>query len=289
MISCPVCNHHSTLYLSTRDFMVTQEEFNIYKCKNCTFLFTQPVPSDISRYYQSTEYLSHHSDATNLISLLYNKVRNQQLEYKLSLIQTYASGNHLLDYGCGTGSFLKHSKDNGYHISGLEVDNDARTIAESITSQHIFSDQNDLPADASFDIITLWHVLEHLSDPLAKLKYFQSCLNVGGILVLALPNFHSWDADHYSEYWAAYDVPRHLFHFSRSSIHKMAAQTNFSVNGIHPLKYDAFYVSLLSEQYKGRSIMRYPFAFINGLRSNFYARTSGEYSSLVYILQKSND
>ncbi|MCA6078515.1 class I SAM-dependent methyltransferase [Fulvivirga sedimenti] len=283
---CQACGNQSLQhYLTVRDHFLSKEEFDLLHCIHCDMLTTYPVPEDISRYYDSEDYLSHQFTKKNLITALYKFIRDVQVNNKLDLIGSYHSAGSLLDVGCGTGYFLKTAQTNGYHVSGVEINTGARQVAQELIQIPIYASLSDIK-ESAFDIITLWHVLEHLPKPVTQFQRLHSLLSSKGTLLIAVPNYKSKDAVHYKEYWAGYDVPRHLYHFSQQSIHKLADKTGFIIERVVPMKYDSFYVSLLSERYKNSGPTAYINAFIQGMRSNMSASGSTEYSSLIYVLQK---
>jgi 2-polyprenyl-3-methyl-5-hydroxy-6-metoxy-1,4-benzoquinol methylase len=191
-----------------------------------------------------------------------------------------------LDFGCGTGDFLKIAKDNHWDICGVEPNANARLIANQKTDDSVFdSDQLSKLQKYSFDVITLWHVLEHLPNLKEQIELFESLLKPNGRLIIAVPNYKSFDAQHYKNYWAAFDVPRHLWHFSQKSISTLVQESRMEVVKTKPMIFDAYYVSLLSEKYQN-GFMNPLKAFWVGWRSNFKAKHSGEYSSLIYIIKK---
>jgi len=285
-VNCPRCHQQATLFLKAKDHLVSGETFELMQCTPCDFLFTFPVPDDIGSYYDSSAYLSHHSQQQNLITFLYKTVRQIQLSRKIRLLEGLTPGRRLLDYGCGTGAFLSAARSHGFNCTGIEPDPDARIIAESTSRALVYPALDDIETSDKFDTITLWHVLEHTSSPWQLLSSLYHILSAKGILVIAVPNYYSADAKHYGAYWAGYDVPRHLFHFSHKSIHLLCNESGFKLIETKPMVFDAFYVSLLSEKYKGRNIFSYPGALIQGLRSNMKATKNGQYSSLIYVLQK---
>ncbi len=267
------------------DYLVTQEEFILNKCSNCGFVFTNPRPSiiEIGPYYKSEDYYSHSSENRSLISMAYNWVRSYNIKKKLSLIKskTLNTGN-LLDYGCGAGLFIHQAKKEGWSVNGIEPSEDARKVAHSFGLDVKSPESIDDLKDESFDVISLWHVLEHLHDIEEVIPKLKAVLKEKGYLVVAVPNLLSWDAEKYQDKWAAYDVPRHIYHFSPKDIQGLFDKFGMRVVSTYPMKFDSFYVSLLSEN---KSIMAYLRAFINGLRSNMSAKSTGNYSSLIYIIQ----
>lgn len=287
---CPVCRNQSfSEFLSCKDYTVSQETFTIVNCNSCGFKFTNPIPdiSDLGRYYQSEEYISHSNTKKGLISRLYHVVRNYTLKKKLNLISGYVSRGTILDYGCGTGMFLNTMKTAGWKTYGMEPDSGARSLAAQM-GLVIGKDKEELASMApgiKFDAITLWHVLEHVTDLDQTLKYFSAHLNPNGALIIAVPNHTSLDAQHYGKFWAAYDVPRHLYHFEPKTLEALLATAGFKLINKHPMKFDSFYVSMLSEKYKSGTI-NYLNALWNGLKSNSKAKTPGDYSSVIYIFKQ---
>lgn len=281
-------NENQNIYIKVKDYSVSGEDFQLIHNTEFDYLETTPKPSEetLPNYYKSEDYISHTNSKRNAFEKVYHQVREISLKKKLKLINSFNSEEKtLLDIGCGTGAFLKVAKDNGWSISGVEPDEDARTIASSIAGNTIYN-TNELSKfkEHSFDVITLWHVLEHLPNLEEQVLLFKRLLKPKGTLVIAVPNYKSYDAVYYKNFWAAYDVPRHLWHFSQTAIKRLFQKENLKVVKTLPMIFDAFYVSLLSEKYKNKRMN--PFrAFFVGLRSNLKAKRSGEYSSLIYIIK----
>ena len=285
--NCPVCKGTEfTPFLTCKDYTVSQESFNIVSCKACNFRFTNPRPSDseIGKYYKSEDYVSHSDTKEGLINRLYHMVRTRTLKQKLGLIKGYVSRGTILDYGCGTGMFLKTCSDAGWKSFGFEPDDDARKLAEGKGLS--VADSKEVLIGNKYDIISLWHVLEHVTDLKETLEFFSKSITESGRLIIAVPNYTSVDAKHYKEFWAGYDVPRHIYHFEINSLKKLLGNHGFSLEETKPMKFDSYYVSMLSEKYKTGS-MNYPSAFLNGLKSNSAAKDSSQYSSVIYIFKKS--
>ncbi|RFC55865.1 class I SAM-dependent methyltransferase [Brumimicrobium aurantiacum] len=284
--NCPVCEEsYFKDYLSVKDHMITREEFKIVECDNCGFHFTNPIPEidKIGEYYKSEEYISHSSNKKGVINFLYNRVRNITLKEKVKWIKNETDGKCLLDIGSGTGHFLKVANDHGFKGTGLEPDADARDFAHK--NNHVrSSDQAELYniESNSFDVITMWHVLEHVYDLRKDLKRIDEILKSDGRLFIAVPNMNSHDARHYKEDWAAYDVPRHLYHFQKNDISRLMLDFGFDLKKVIPMPYDAYYVSMLSEKYKNRFSL---LGVLRGFISNMKARKYG-YSSQVYVFEK---
>lgn len=284
---CPVCGStHFTDFLVCRDYTVSHQLFNLIKCSTCNIVITSPQPGheELGRYYQSDDYISHTSKANSFIDKLYLAARRFTLSKKQKLITSLCPAHGtLLDIGCGTGDFLQTSRQHGWSVQGVEPGEKARTL----------SLQKGLPVASSleevqgnFDLITLWHVLEHLPDLNKSIKNIYTRLKPGGILLIAVPNHNSYDAQQYKSQWAGYDVPRHLWHFDQHNMERLLHKHSLAVQKTLPLLLDSFYVSLLSETYIGKKPSRYPKAFWAGLLSNLKASVSGEYSSLIYVATK---
>lgn len=277
------------IYLNVKDHSVSGEEFQLVYNQQLEMLETFPQPSEeqLPTYYQSEDYISHTDAKRNLFEKAYHFIKTIALKRKLKLINSFGSEDkQLLDIGCGTGDFLKVAKDNQWNVSGVEPNPNARSIANKKTNNSVFDiDQLLKFKKHSFDVITLWHVLEHLPKLENHIAVFESLLKPNGRLVIAVPNYNSFDANYYKKFWAAFDVPRHLWHFSQNTISKLVQEKSMEVINTQPMTFDAFYVSLLSEKYKN-GFMNPIKAFWIGWRSNFKAKRSGEFSSLIYIIKK---
>ncbi len=268
--------------------MLTGESFAITQCANCSFLFTNPRPVevDLSKYYKSEAYISHTNKATNLVNFTYKLARNYTLAKKVKLINSISPEKSVLDYGCGSGEFLSACQKKAWKIHGFEPDQQAREKAASITQTNIISDLKDLKYLDQVSLITLWHVLEHVPNLNATIEQLKSKLTKNGKFLIAVPNHESYDAQYYKEYWAAYDVPRHLYHFSMKTMKGFLQKHGLKLYKTIPMILDAYYVSLLSEKYKnGRN--NYINSIIIGYKSNTYAKVNkNNYSSLIYIAGK---
>ncbi len=272
-------------FIECKDHTVSGEKFQLLYDDQLDMLVTSPKPneSELPKYYQSEDYISHTDAKRSLFEQLYHMVKTYSLNKKVRLITKLHKGHgDLLDIGAGTGDFLAVAKRKSWKINGTEPNNDAKKLAQqkgvNLEASTTNYDSN------SFDVITMWHVLEHipkLEDQIVELKRL---LKPNGYLVIAVPNFKSYDAQYYKSFWAAYDVPRHLWHFSKNAIQNLFGQYNLVLQKTLPMKFDSFYVSLLSEKYKnGR--MNFLKAFLIGLRSNIKAKRTGAYSSLIYVLK----
>ncbi len=282
---------NNSTYLNTKDHSVSGEKFQLIYNEELDMLETSPQPSEdkLPNYYKSENYISHTDTKRNLLEFVYHSVRQIALKRKLKLINSFDSESKiLLDIGCGTGDFLSSALKNGWKITGIEPDEKARSIANSKTNNCVF-DTGELEklSPNSFDVITLWHVLEHLPNLENQIAQLKRLLKPNGTLVIAVPNFKSYDAHYYKEFWAAFDVPRHLWHFSKTSISELFRKENLKLVNTLPMIFDSYYVSLLSEKYKSGDMN--PFrAFWVAWRSNSKAKHSKEYSSHIYILKSDN-
>jgi len=288
--NCPVCQNNTFVeFLKVQDYTVSQEKFTIQECKNCSFKFTNPRPdlTQIGDYYKAESYISHTNTSKGLIAKLYHSVRKYTLKGKLNLINSLSpTKGKLLDVGCGTGMFLNVCRENGWTVNGIEPDGGARQIAEEINKAAIETEILSSFKNETFEIITMWHVLEHVHLLNETIDWLKERLNEKGYLIIAVPNHESKDAEIYQEHWAAYDVPRHLYHFSQKSIKQLFEQKGFSLKETLPMKFDSFYVSMLSTKYQSGKI-NYIKAFLDGLKSNLSAGgNNGNYSSLIYIFKK---
>lgn len=272
------------IYLETTDHLVSKEKFRLEYSTENDMLVTQPIPKNLSNYYESNNYISHKDEAKTLLEKVYQTVKKIALKRKLALINKYTNTSKtILDIGCGTGEFLITARKNNWNTLGVEINDEARnkSCKKNITTYKFIEEVK----SSQFNIITLWHVLEHLKDLNGTITKISSLLDTDGTLIIAVPNYKSYDANYYKEYWAAYDTPRHLWHFSQKSISTIFENHNLKVVRTLPMYFDSYYVSLLSEKYKtGKS--NYLKAFYRGLRSNLKAKRTGEYSSLIYVLQK---
>lgn len=283
--TCPACGASSlSTYLTVTDHFLSKENFNLDLCSSCHLLFTNPRPTidRIGDYYKSEDYVSHSSTKKGFVNKVYGWVRSYTLKKKISLLRELTNGKQLLDIGAGTGHFLTKAKQSGYSVLGLEPDEDARKVALSENGIEL-KDLNLLhELNKSFDIISMWHVLEHVYNLQTDLDKIVSLVNQDGVLIIAVPNYTSFDAQYYKEFWAAYDVPRHLYHFSPKSIIPLVESKGLKFEKMLPMKFDSYYVSMLSEKYKGGSMLK---AMRIGFLSNLKAK-EGLSSSQIYIFRK---
>ena len=265
--------------------------FPVCECRSCTLRFTQDVPDEgsIGPYYKSEDYISHSNTSKGLINKLYQSVRKRTLKKKRKLVEhsTGIKKGQLLDIGSGTGAFVNEMKQQGWQVKGLEPDKDARQAAKKIYGLELSGmEQFYQLSTGYYDAITLWHVLEHVHDLQPYMQQLKTVLKENGKLFIAVPNYTSKDAANYNEYWAAYDVPRHLYHFSPKAMQVLLEKNNLKLLRYEPMWYDSFYISMLSSKYRnGKTNL--PGAFINGLGSNLKAMGDvKKCSSVIYIVSK---
>ncbi|NTW23809.1 MAG: class I SAM-dependent methyltransferase [Lentimicrobium sp.] len=287
---CLLCDNKAfTTVTNLKDYFLSGEEFAIYKCTNCGLLVTRPMPelSSLGKYYASENYISHSDNKKDAFSIAYRLIRNYTHGRKYKLIRSFNPVKSVLDIGCATGEFLNFCAKKGLQTMGIEPNEKARNIAETTYKLDI-KDEHEIDSldNESFDVITMWHVLEHVPDINKRMSDIFRLLKDKGLAYIALPNHASHDAQYYNRYWAAWDVPRHLFHFDQKAFSLLATKHGFEIVSIRPMLFDAFYVSLLSEKYmSGKS--SYPKAIRRGLISNMKARSgTKDYSSLIYIIKK---
>jgi 2-polyprenyl-3-methyl-5-hydroxy-6-metoxy-1,4-benzoquinol methylase len=272
-------------FLTVKDHSVSKEIFELYHDETLDMLITSPQPSleNLGRYYESEDYISHTDNKRSLFEKAYHFVKNIALKNKLNLINSEQSRKgRILDIGAGTGDFLLTAKNDGWETVGVEPSERAKNIA--IQKGISFVNEIDALENNSFDMITMWHVLEHVPNLELQIQELKRLLKPTGTLIVAVPNFKSYDAKYYNEFWAAYDVPIHFWHFSKKAIQSLFEKVDIKLEKVLPMKFDSFYVSLLSEKYKTGK-MNYISAFFIGLKSNLKASSTKEYSSHIYVLK----
>ncbi|MCC9017762.1 class I SAM-dependent methyltransferase [Flavobacterium lipolyticum] len=274
-------------FLSVKDHSVSKEIFDLYYDETLDMLITSPQPDleNLGRYYESEDYISHTDNKRSLFEKAYHFVKSIALKNKLNLINGEQSQKgRILDIGAGTGDFLLTAKNDGWETVGVEPSERAKNIA--IEKGISFVNGIDALENNSFDVITMWHVLEHVPNLELQIRELKRLLKPTGTLIVAVPNFKSFDAKYYNEFWAAYDVPIHFWHFSKKAIQSLFGKVDMKLEKVLPMKFDSFYVSLLSEKYKTGK-MNFVKAFFIGLRSNLKASGTKEYSSHIYVLKNS--
>lgn len=291
LISCPICNIDSFKhFLTCRDYTVSRETFNLVKCTGCGLVYTNPRPTEqqIGKYYESEDYVSHSNTQKGFINKIYHVVKRKAIKNKIRLIKSLNTPKkNLLDIGCGTGTFIGECQREGWNVLGIEPNEKARLRAIKDYNVKVVNPEGLMLLESnSYSVITMWHVLEHVHTLTKRIEEIYELLNTGGYILIAVPNLTSSDAKYYKNHWAAFDVPRHLYHFSPEVIINLFESKYLKHIKSLPMKMDSFYVSMLSEKYK-KSVFQLPRAFIQGLLSNLKAGNDAEkYSSVIYIFQK---
>jgi 2-polyprenyl-3-methyl-5-hydroxy-6-metoxy-1,4-benzoquinol methylase len=275
---------NNIFFKKVKDYSVSKEIFELHHNPEYDLLITFPKPTleKLPRYYESEDYISHTDGKRSLFERMYHTIKNIALKNKVNLINAQSQKGTLLDIGAGTGDFLVVAKNDGWDTIGIEPSEKAKTIAIN-KGVNFATNLSDLE-DHSFDVITMWHVLEHVPNLDEYILELKRLVKPTGTILIAVPNFKSFDAEYYGRFWAAYDVPRHIWHFSKTAIQKLFAEKEMNLIRVLPMKFDSFYVSLLSEKYKTGK-MNFIKAFIVGLKSNKNGKQTKEYSSHIYIIK----
>ena len=286
-IHCPLCKSELKTIFTTKDYLVSGEKFDIVECSNCRLRMTNPFPDKekIGNYYESDAYISHAEESKGIFDSIYNMVRSYMLGRKRKIVEN-SSGikqGSLLDIGCGAGHFLSSLKENGWDVKGVDASQKARELVKSQFDIDVITPENWFNSDETYDIITCWHSLEHVYDPWVYLEKIKTQLSVDGVLIVASPNYESTDGNKYGADWAAYDTPRHLYHFAPISMQKIMFNNEFLINEIHRMAFDAFYVSILSSQHMEKPM-------ISGIWNGFVSWLScwvnkEKCSSLIYVMK----
>jgi 2-polyprenyl-3-methyl-5-hydroxy-6-metoxy-1,4-benzoquinol methylase len=292
LVKCPLCKSGNVLnHLEVKDHAVSKKAFILCRCADCTLLFTNPRPhaEDIGPYYDFPEYYSHEDKVETFTQWLYQKIRSYSLKKKVTLIDSLVAKGTLYDYGCGTGQFIQQAAAQGWQVKGIEPNDKAREQAIQKNPNAVFSAITELQELDTADVITLFHVLEHIHRLRKTVNNILTHLKPGGYLIIAVPNHESADAQHYGKDWAGWDVPRHLYHFNTAAMKSFQHEFDLEKVNTLPMVFDAYYVSLLSEKYRrpmAGLLMTYLRACYQGFISNKKAAKPGDYSSNIFIYRK---
>ncbi len=289
--NCPVCSATTySKYLETEDYFFSNERFSLVKCTKCNLVFTNPIPelSKIGDYYETDKYLSHNSGSSGIIGTIYKKVREINLKNKYSIILKFKKEGSVIDIGSGTGEFLNYLSNRKWKTKGIEPSKNAREFARENYNIEVNeeSELSNIPNE-QFDVLTMWHVLEHVYNLDERMKTIVRILKADGIAIIALPMVDSADSLQFGKYWAGLDVPRHLYHFSANTFETLAKKYNLKIIDRYPMKFDSLYVSWLSHQAMKHSLSLLR-GVLSGLKSNLKANKNSNYSSMIFVLNKSS-
>lgn len=290
--NCPVCNGNEfSTILSCTDFFVSGEKFKIKQCSSCGFKITENIEDEenIGSYYQSENYISHSNTTKGVVNSVYHQVRKYMLGRKRRLVEKAAAiqKGHILDVGTGTGFFLNEMKEYGWHVTGIEKSDNAREFAQSeFNLDNLPTEELFKLKEKSYDVISLWHVLEHIHQLNENMDAFFRLLKNDGKLIIAVPNHDSYDAKHYKQFWAAYDVPRHIWHFAPDQMKQLGEKHGFKLMSLHTMPFDSFYVSMLSEKYKKSSLALFKGIFHGKISWLGSLINRARCSSVIYVFEK---
>lgn len=288
---CPLCgSSEPRFWASIVDHSITKEVFSLVDCERCGFRSTNPRPDSrtIGRYYQSAKYISHSDASSTIVERLYQVARRIGMRGKYRIVHQLHPHGRILDIGCGTGSFLAYLMSRGYLVQGVEPDLKARERAIAEHGIPVLPSLEQVPGFEQFQVVTLWHVLEHLPDLRSSLKRIYAQLADQGVIIIAVPDRGAWDADHYKTAWAAWDVPRHFYHFRQKDVHALLREHGFELIQTRKMWLDAPYIAILSEGYMGSPKL---FALLRGglmgVCSNLISLlTNRPTSSSLYLARK---
>ena len=271
--------------MKIKDHFLSQETFEVKPSMYPGILETVPKPSEdkLADYYDSLDYISHQTQSKSLKDKIYQSVKSLMIQRKKSQILKFYKTGKILDIGAGTGDFLEAFEDDKWEKFAIEPSEKLHPVfkQKNILRQNELSNFD----DDSFEIITLWHSLEHISNLEHTLLEIKRILKPKGVIFIAVPNHKSYDAKFYKTYWAAWDVPRHLWHFSRTGLKTLFSDYHLKCIQEKAMPFDSYYVSLLSETYRPNGLKVR--AFLIGLLSNLKASINNEYSSITYVLKNS--
>lgn len=236
-IPCNLCGStEAEVAITAQDFLLERPDAQVQfvKCDRCGLFYQNPRPTPeemMSHYPSNYEPFDLHPDDERS-SRLERIAVNYGLSKRRGLILRYRKSGRILDVGCATGLFLHvMNMDANWDAHGVEPNNYAATIAQErygLNVHHGTLEQAQYPA-RSFDVVTLWDVLEHVHDPAATLDEIHRILKSDGLLILRVPNGISRDAGLFKETWAGWDPPRHLYVFTPDTLTKLLAKQGYAI------------------------------------------------------------
>ena len=293
MEKCPICGHNEfEKVYDLDDYKITQETFSLQKCTHCTLIYTvdPPLGDNIGRYYESDDYLEHSNRKNDLFSRMYGWGRDLMFGYKYGILKKLGSEKKILDIGAGSGYFLNFMRGKGYSVTGIEMSERARNHAKEVHNLDIHPDEmfHNKAFKEKFDIISLWHVMEHLYDLNQVVKRFDELLNPNGHLVIALPNYNALEVEIYKKYWNGWDVPRHLWHFSPQSLKHLMNNHGFEIERMKMMPLDPLFNTLLTNKYRqGNAVMNVLRMCTVGVMSLISGLFNVEKaSSIIYVIKR---
>ena len=268
-------------HIEVVDHFLTNETFTIKKTPIKGLLQTHPPPpkNKIQQYYSTNKYISHDSTGSGPFYFLYRTIRRINFWFKYWLMNKKELFSKMLDFGSGDQYFIQQLQQRKHNVFGVDP------LKPNMSKQVYDSIFNESLDNKKFSCITAWHSLEHVYELENVIKRFCQILDENGIVIVAVPNYRSFDAKFYKSFWAAYDVPRHLWHFDKQSIIKVFYNNGFSFIKTTPLLFDSYYISLMSEKYK-KSNFRIFNSIVVGTVSNIAAFFTKEYSSNIFVFKK---
>ena len=268
-------------HIEVVDYFLTKEKFKIQKTSVPGLLKTTPTPTkeDIIKYYKSERYISHNSRKTGLFFFFYRFLRSINFYVKYRFLSSTKNNQNVLDFGSGEGYFLNKLQKKGIKACGVDS---SETPSLTSVYKSIFAEQLN---NQKFSHITAWHSIEHVHDLEKTISRMYDLLDEKGTIIVGVPNYLSFDARYYKRFWAAYDVPRHLWHFDKKSLKEVFENKGFRLVKSSPMILDAYYVSLLSESYKKSTLKILKSIFV-GTISNALALFTKEYSSNIFVFTK---
>jgi SAM-dependent methyltransferase len=293
--TCPVCGNKQFQKMhECQDFVASGETFTIVSCNSCTLQFTNPRPDEgeIGKYYQSDRYISHSGNDKSELGVtykIYDLVRNYSIGSKLKTIKSYHQNGKLLDLGCGLGYFLNGVKeDKVFDAEGADISNEAIDYVDKQFGIKVIPEQSlKNIAENTYDIITQWHVMEHVHRLDERMMDLKKMLKPNGTMFIAVPISNSYDSKHYKEFWDGYDVPRHLYHFNRKSFNELMKKHQFHVVAEKAMIFDAPYISMRSEYHQKNALGFVRGAFW-GFISTLSALFTNNHSSILFVVKHNN-